>query len=480
VVSLTFNRELFENKPEAALRRDAVHVLAAAVAAVDPHAAVRRVVRRRGAALQIGEQEYRLNRLRRIFVIGGGKADAPMAAALEEILEDRISGGLLSVKYGYTVPLRRVPLVEAGHPLPDQAGQRAAERMLEVAGEAERDDLVICLISGGGSALLPAPVEGLTLEDKVQLTDLLLRSGATIREINTVRKHLSRIKGGHLARAAWPAQVAVLILSDVIGNPLDAIASGPAVPDPTTFDDALAILERYGLEQRIPAAARDYLHRGAAGTAPETPKPGDPVFDRVQTVVIGSNEHAVRAAAGAARGRGYRPLLLTPFLEGEAREAARVLVSVARGVQEAAMPAPAPACVVAGGETTVTMRGQGKGGRCQEFALSAAIAIHRRPHTVVAAFGTDGTDGPTDAAGAVADGTTLERAAAAGLNPSRAMETNDAYPFFSALGDLIVTGPTNTNVNDLYIALVGTPPPAKRAVSRHSTYRKRTPRGKAF
>lgn len=455
MAALTFNRELFTDKPEAALRRDAAHVLAAAVAAVDPKAAVRRVVRRIGLTLRIGEHSYRLNRLRRIFVVGAGKADAPMAAALEEVLGNRITDGLLSVKYGHVVPLRRIRLIEAGHPLPDQSGQRAAERILEIAQEAREDDLVICLISGGGSALLPAPVNGVTLEDKIQVTDLLLRSGATIQEINTVRKHLSRIKGGQLARAAWPAQVVVLILSDVIGNPLDAIASGPAVPDPTTFEDALAILARYGLDEQIAPSARDYLRRGASGSEPETPKPDDSVFERVRTVVIGSNEHAVRAAAAAARGRGYRPLLLTPFLEGEAREAARVLVSVARGVQEAGMPASPPACVVAGGETTVTVRGPGKGGRCQEFALSAAMAIERRPSTLVAAFGTDGTDGPTDAAGAVADGTTIERAAATGLNPVRAMEANDSYPFFSAIGDLIVTGPTNTNVNDIYIALVG-------------------------
>ncbi len=452
---------------EPVLRRDAAHVLTAAVAAVEPQAAVRRVMRRRGTLLRIGPHTYRLDRIRHIFVLGGGKAAAPMAAAVEAILGERITAGTVTVKYGYTLPLKRVALVEAGHPLPDAAGQRAAEEMLLLAGQARGDDLIICLISGGGSALLPAPVEGVTLEHKVHITDLLLRSGATIQEINTVRKHLSRIKGGRLAAAAAPARVAVLVLSDVVGNPLDAIASGPAVPDPTTFEQALGIITRYGLEPRMPAGALHYLRGGAAGERPETPKPGEAAFTRVHTVVIGSNEHAARAAVAAARSRGYHTLLLTTFLEGEAREAARVLASIARGVQQNGLPVAPPACCVAGGETTVTVRGQGKGGRCQEFALSAALAISGRAHTVVAACGTDGTDGPTDAAGAIADGTTIARAAAAGLNPQRALENNDAYPFFATLGDLIVTGPTNTNVNDLYVAMIGAGrrPPARRRAS---------------
>lgn len=448
---------ILSGKPEAALRRDAAQVLSAAVAAVDPGAAVRRAVRRRGPVLHVGARGYDLRRIRRIVVIGGGKAGAPMAAALEVLLGDRLTTGLLSVKAGHTVPLRRVELVEAGHPLPDAAGLGAAERILALARGAGRDDLVICLISGGGSALLPAPVDGVALEQKVHLTDLLLRSGATIQEINAVRKHLSRLKGGQLAAAAAPAHVAVLVLSDVIGNPLDAIASGPAAPDPTTFGDALAIVRRYGLEGRMPAATLDYLERGARGEVPETPKPGDPRLRRVHTVMIAGNEHAARAAVGAAAALGYHTLLLTASLEGESREAARVLASVARGVQDAGLPVLPPACVVAGGETTVTVRGPGKGGRCQEFALAAALALRGRPHTLIAAFGTDGTDGPTDAAGAVADGMTVDRVLAAGLNPARALDANDTYPVFSALGDLIITGPTNTNVNDLYVIFVGTP-----------------------
>jgi hydroxypyruvate reductase len=437
-------------------------IIEAAIDAVEPGAALRRTVRRSGPLLRIGTKAYRLDRLRRILVVGAGKASAPMAAALEEILEGRVTGGLVSVKDGHGVPLRRVELVEASHPLPDARGQYAAERILHIAQDARAGDLVLCVISGGGSALLPAPSAGLSLADKIALTELLLRSGATIQEVNTVRKHLSQIKGGRLAKAAYPAEVAVLVLSDVIGNSLDAIASGPAVPDPTTFADALAIVRRYALHDRMPPAALDLLRRGAAGEIPETPKPRDPAFARVHTVIIGSNDHAVRAAAAAARRDGYRTLVLTSSLEGEAREAGRLMASMARGAQDAGMPFPPPVCLIAGGETTVTVRGNGKGGRCQEFALSAALSIAGRAAILVAACGTDGTDGPTDAAGALAAGDTLVRAGSLGLDPRRALAENDAYPFFQRLGDLIVTGPTQTNVNDLYLALVGRPARAAR------------------
>lgn len=460
---------------EAALRRTLGHLIEAAVAAVDPAAAVHRAVHRRGAMLRVGARSYDLDRLHRVFIIGAGKAAAPMAAALEEIIGARVTGGLVSVKDGHVVPLRRVELVEAGHPLPDARGERAAERILRIAQDAGERDLVLCVISGGGSALLPAPVEGVALADKIALTDLLLRSGATIQEINAVRKHLSRLKGGRLAAAVFPAHLGVLALSDVIGNPLDAIASGPAAPDPTTFADALAVVARYGFEGAVPPAALAHLRGGAAGEISETPKPGDPVFARVHTVIIGSNERAARAAAAAARREGYRALLLTSSLDGEAREAGRLLASMARGAQDAALPLAPPACLIAGGETTVTVRGSGTGGRCQEFALAASLSIAGRRGMLVAAFGTDGSDGPTDAAGALATGTTLARAAALGLDARAALAGNDAYPFFRALGDLIVTGPTNTNVNDLYLALVGRPARAARGGSGRRKARRRRP-----
>lgn len=453
--TMTFNEELFVGKPCEALRRQAAAILTAALEAVNPRAAVRRVVRRRGDTLSVGGTSYDLQAARRIFIVGGGKAGAPMAAGLEDVLGSRITRGIVNVKYGYTESLRRVELIEAAHPLPDAVGQRGAEAMLDLVHDAGADDLIFCVISGGGSALLPVPVQDVSLEEKVRTTELLLRSGATIREINTIRKHLSRIKGGQLAQAARPARLVVLILSDVVGDLLDAIASGPAVPDPTTFANALAIVDRYALEQRLPARVLHHLRQGEAGIIPETPKPGSSVFAQVQTVIVGNGEIAAKAASRKAKALGFRTLLLTTALEGEAREAAKVMAAIARSVRASAVPLAPPACLIASGETTVTVRGTGKGGRCQEFALSAALVVEEWPNVLVAGFGTDGTDGPTDAAGAVADGTTLVRARALALQPVRSLEANDAYPFFSALTDLIFTGPTNTNVNDLYLFLLG-------------------------
>lgn len=450
-----FSRDLFAGKPYANLRRQAASILTAAVRAVDPASAVRRCVSRRGGILRIAGRRYDLGSIRRIVVVGAGKASAPMAVAVEDILGPRVSAGIVIVKYGYAVPLRRIRVVEAGHPLPDAAGQRAAAELLDFVRGAGPHDLVLCLISGGGSALLPAPAGGMTLDDEINVTNLLLRSGATIQEVNSVRKHLSQIKGGRLAAAASPARVVALILSDVLGDPIDAIASGPTSPDPTTFGDALEVVRRYGLSDSMPASAMAYLERGAAGGEPETPKPADPVLRRVQTVLVASNEQAVAAAAARARALGFRTLVLTTCLEGEAREAARVFCSVVRGIGTRRTPIAPPACLLAGGETTVTVRGQGRGGRCQEFALSSGRAIAGWANTVVAAFGTDGTDGPTDAAGALVDGRTAARVRSLGLDADRALAENDSYPFFQRLGDLLMTGPTRTNVNDIYLALVG-------------------------
>lgn len=439
----------------AGLRRHAVEILGAAVAAADPAAALRRLVRLEGDRLVVSGEAYDL-RASRIFVVGAGKASARMAGALEAILGDRLERGVVVTKYGHVEPLRRVEVVEAGHPLPDAAGLEGARRVAAVASAAVAEDLVIVLISGGGSALLPMPAEGLTLEEKIATTDLLLRSGAAIAEVNTVRKHLSQVKGGGLARLAAPARVVTLILSDVLGNPLDAIASGPTVPDPTTFADALAVVDRFGLRSRLPAAVRHHLERGAAGEMPDTPKPGDAVFARTQTVVVGDIGLAAAAAVERASALGYHVRMCGTDVEGEARAVGArfgAMVREAHGGREA--PSVRPSCLVMGGETTVTVTGKGRGGRNQELALAAAMAIAGLPQTLVVAFGTDGTDGPTDAAGAVADGTTLARAAARGLDPSAALAGNDTYPFFDALDDLIVTGPTNTNVNDLWVGLVG-------------------------
>jgi len=380
-----------------------------------------------------------------------------MARAVEDILEDRVTAGLVVVRTGYTTPLRRITLREAGHPLPDPAGEAAARKILSLVSGLSPNDLVVCLISGGGSALLPLPREGLTLRDKVDTTDLLLRSGADITEINTVRKHLSRIKGGQLARAAAPARLVTVVVSDIVGSPLDAIASGPTVPDGTTFADALAVLDKYGLTARVPAAVLATLRRGAAGALPETPKPGDPAFDRAFATIIADGAAAARAAAAEAERLGFHALLLSTYIEGEAREVGRALAGIAREIAGTGQPVPRPACIVCGGETTVTVTGTGRGGRNQEVALGAARPLAGLPETLIVSFATDGVDGPTDAAGAVADGTTLARARARGLEPARHLADNNAYPLLDAIGDLIRIGPTNTNVNDLMVILCGAP-----------------------
>jgi glycerate 2-kinase len=440
-----------------ASRRECIAAIQeAALAAVAPDAAVRRQLYLEGGALRIVERFYSLADYDRVFVVGGGKAGAPMAAAVEAVLGERIKAGLVNVKHGYTLrgtehrqSASRVQIVEAGHPLPDEAGRQGAERIVRMLiGLGERD-LVLVLISGGGSALLTLPSPGITLNDVQALTGTLLRCGATINEINAVRKHISQIKGGQLARLVHPATVVALILSDVVGNPLDVIASGPTVPDPTTFAEAWAALERYGIVDDVPAPIISHLLAGLAGQVAETPKPGDPVFARVQNVIVGSNEIAAQVAVDEARKQCLNALLLSTYIEGEAREVARVFAGIAKGMVAHSWPLAPPACLVAGGETTVTVRGAGKGGRNQELALAASLAIDGWENVAVVGLATDGTDGPTDAAGAIAWGDTVARAREMGLYAVDYLANNDAYHFFQALGDLIVTGPTNTNVNDL-------------------------------
>lgn len=435
------------------LRQDAASVLEAALRAVDARAVIHRFVRREKDTLWVGKTAYDLRAFCRIWVVGFGKASAAMAQAVEEILQDRIEGGLVITPDGYGAPLQRIRVAEASHPLPDHRGEEAARWLVGLLREATEGDLVVCLVSGGGSALLPLVAEGLTLEDEVRTTDLLLRSGATIVEVNAVRKHLSAVKGGWLARIAAPATVVALVLSDVPGGRLDAVASGPLAPDPTTYHDALTVLRRYGLGERVPERVRRHLERGAAGEIPETPKPGDPAFQRVQTVVVGSVAQAADAATERAQALGYHTLVLTTDLEGEAREVGRVVAALAREEARADRPVLRPACLVLGGETTVRVRGSGRGGRNQELALSAALGLVGAQNVLVVSFATDGTDGPTDAAGGVADGTTAERARLIGYDLRRSLEENDAYPCLDAVGDLLRTGPTRTNVNDLVLVL---------------------------
>ncbi|MGC8792948.1 MAG: glycerate kinase type-2 family protein [Bryobacteraceae bacterium] len=444
-------------QPEQDLRRQAQVIFLRGVRAADSREAVLRHLRLEGKSLVAGRQRYPMETIRNIYVVGAGKASAFMATVVERLLGRRIQRGLLNVKYGHTARLRRVELNECGHPVPDARGVAGARRIMELARQAGEDDLVICLISGGASALMPAPAPPVTLEEKQQVTRLLLACGATIHEINAVRKHISEIKGGQLARLAFPARVLSLLLSDVIGDQLDVIGSGPTAPDASTFQQALSVLDRYGLRERVPAAVRQRLERGAAGEIPETPKAGDPAFERTQNLVVGSNRSAVDAAAAAARAMGFKPLVLSTMIEGETREVARVHAAIAREILASGRPAKPPVCLISGGETTVTVRGGGLGGRNQEFVLAAAIELAGLPRVVVLSGGTDGTDGPTDAAGAIADGATLARAERIGLDARKVLAENDSYRFFEPLGDLIKTGPTNTNVMDLRLILVGKP-----------------------
>ncbi len=422
------------------MKQHALQILEAALDAADPVQAVLRHF----PALDLAAID-------RVFVVGAGKASAAMGQAVEQILGDRITGGLISVKYGHSAPLRRIEINECAHPVPDENGLRGAQRIADIASGATERDLLICLISGGGSALLPLPVPPVTLADKQKLTQLLLDCGANIHEINCLRKHLSLVKGGQLARLAAPARVLTLILSDVIGDDLDTIGSGPTVPDRSTFADAAALLTRFQLWDKAPASIVNHIRAGQG----ETPKPGDPIFDHVQNLIVGSNRLAVDAAEAKARELGYRTLILSTFIQGETRDVARMHAAIAREVVTSGHPIASPACIISGGETTVTMHGDGLGGRNQEFALAAAIDIAGLPDVTILSAGTDGTDGPTDAAGAIADGTTLAR------NPqARAfLDRNDSYRYFESLGDLIKTGPTKTNVMDVRLVLVGRPIP---------------------
>jgi hydroxypyruvate reductase len=438
------------------LRADALAIFRAGLLAANAGEAVRRSVRLSGSKLYLrGGRSLSLKEFDRIFVIGAGKAGAAMAGALERILgTGRITGGLLNVKHGHAAPkLRRIRLNECAHPVPDRQGEHGAREMEALLREMNARDLVFVLISGGASALLPAPAPPVTLADKQKTTDLLLKCGADIFQLNAVRKHLSDLKGGQTAELAYPATVVSLILSDVIGDPLDVIGSGPTAPDSTTYGDALRVLSHFNLTRRVPRPVLFRLDQGARGDLPETPKPGDAVFANVVNVIVGSNRLSLEASAQEARRLGYRPLIVSSSMQGEAREVARVHCEILREVTATGNPISAPACLLSGGETTVTVKGKGKGGRNQEFALASAIYLDGLAGALVLSAGTDGTDGPTDAAGAIADGYSAQRAKDQGLSVSEHLQANDSYTVFSALGDLVKTGSTGTNVMDLNVLL---------------------------
>jgi glycerate 2-kinase len=435
-------------------------ILAAAIAAVEPGAAVCRFLRREGETLVAGDVAYDLRAFDRVWIIGAGKAGAPMAVAAAGIVGERLTGGTVVVKEGHLTADHvaalqpQVELLEAGHPLPDARGVAAGERIATLLTQMGERDLVLALISGGGSALLTRPAPGISLDDMQKLTGVLLACGASINEINTLRRHLDTLKGGGLARLAAPATVITLVLSDVVGDPLDVIASGPTVADPTTFANALNVLERYNVLDQTPVAIRRRLESGVRGEIAETPKPGDPALARVGNLIIGSNRLAAEAALAAAQREGFNALILTTFLQGEARVVGRVLAAIAREIADNNRPIGRPACVIAGGETTVTLRGDGRGGRNQELALAAVADLAAAPGALLVALATDGGDGPTDAAGAVVSTTTYQRARDLGLDVAAALARNDSYPFFDALGDLLRPGSTHTNVNDLALVVV--------------------------
>ncbi len=436
------------------LKDTSSEIFQAAIKAVSPERCIHRHVKLSGEFLVVDGAYYDLSRVHKLYVIGAGKASAAMAHSVEKLLGDRIHQGIIITKYGHGTQLGHCRLMEAGHPVPDANGCQAADALLELVGSAGPGDLILCLLSGGGSALTPAPSEGISLADKQEATRLLLSCGAAIHEINTIRKHLSRIKGGRLCRAANRAGIITLILSDVIGDDLDIIASGLTAPDGSTFNDCLAILSSYNLLASIPASVRHHLEEGARGRREETPKPRDPIFTNVANRIIGSLSDALSAAGKKANQLGYHPMILSSTLHGEAREAAKVLSSIAREVRTFNHPVKPPACLLFGGETTVTLKGKGRGGRNCELALAAGIELSGLPGTLLLSAGTDGTDGPTDAAGAFADGSTVTRAERLGLSAGRHLGDNDSYNFFKPLQDLLVTGPTRTNVMDLQIVLI--------------------------
>jgi glycerate 2-kinase len=428
-----------------------MQVLRAGLAAADPYRAVVAALTHNANAVQILAS---IPTDGKVYVVGAGKAGAAMSRAVEDVLGERIASGIVIVKDGHAdtggALLARIDLREAAHPVPDSRSVGATAELLFLVDSAGARDLVICLISGGGSALLTQPAAGIALEDVQAVTGLLLKSGATINELNAVRKHLSQVSGGQLARIASPARVLSLILSDVTGSPLDVIASGPTVPDPTTYADALAILARYNLLTRVPANVRTHLEAGMAGRLSETPKPADPLFDAVTNILVADNVHAVDAAAVEARSLGFNTVIVSTSVEGEAREVGATMANMAREVVEHGKPVPPPACLLFGGETTVTVKGAGVGGRNTELALSAAVYLRGLGSRVlVASLATDGGDGSSPSAGGLVDGTTIERGDRLGLDVQTFLDNNDSYTYLEHVGDAIMTGPTGTNVNDI-------------------------------
>ena len=436
------------------LRKDVLEIFQAGLLSADPAIAIKRHLKLYKNILTIGDLTFDLSDFEEILVIGAGKASAAMAKELENIMGSNISRGSINVKYDHTANLKNIELVEAGHPIPDKNGQAGAMKLFDMAKNAHEKTLILCLISGGGSALSPLPCDGISLAQKQETTKILLSCGARIHEINTIRKHLSLIKGGGLAKAAFPATIISLILSDVVGDDLDIIASGLTVPDTGTFKDCKDIITSYNIALKLPKNVLNHINKGCADKISETPKPSDPCFQKVHNIIIGNNFNTLAKAKTKAESLGYNTIILSSLIEGETREIAKMHSAIAKEILSTGNPVPSPGCIISGGETIVTMEDHGLGGRNQEFVLASAIEIAGEKNIVALSLGTDGTDGPTDAAGAIADNNTLKRAWDIEISAKKYLTAHDSYHFFKTLDDLIITGPTHTNVMDLRIFLI--------------------------
>lgn len=436
------------------LRSDALKVIWQVIESVNPESAVQRNMFLEHEKLHVGDNIINLGDYDNIYAIGAGKASAAMAVAVENILGKRLKGGIVCTKYGYVAHLSKLELVEAGHPIPDEKSLLGAQKTLHKIKSCNPNDLVICLLSGGASAIWCLPADNITPEEKMQTTEILLASGANIHQINTVRKHISMIKGGRLAQAIHPTRMISLALSDVVGDKLTSIGSGPTVGDPTTFQQALEVVNKYNLRSRIPPSVLEHLRAGVKGEIRETPEPEEPIFEHNIEYIIGSNKLALQTAERTARWLGYNTFILSSEVTGEARLVGKELAGEIKNIYTNKNPVAPPAVLLCGGETTVTVKGNGKGGRNQELVLSAALKLNGLKNILVASVGTDGSDGPTDAAGAFADGNTVNRGKKLGLDADEHLERNNSYEYFDRLGDLIRTGPTGTNVMDIQVLIV--------------------------
>lgn len=435
------------------LQKNAIEIFHAGLRAAEPDICMQEHIQLTGNILKIGKRIYDLDKFKHIYVIGFGKASGFMAVILEKLLNERIKAGIVNVRYGCAMPCKIVRVNEAGHPIPDNAGIQGTHEIIHLLREMEENDLVFCLISGGGSALFELPCEGISVEELQITTEMLLKSGARIDEINAIRKHLSKVKGGHLVKLC-KGKIVSLIVSDVVHDSLDTIASGPTSPDYSTFQDCEKIFRKYKLSQKVPASIKEHIQRGLDGKIQETPKITDIIFTKVHNMIICNNRTALHASCKKAAKLGYHPSILSSYIQGEAQEVAKVFGAIAREIHASGNPVKRPACIIAGGETTVTVKGNGLGGRNQEFTLSAAMEINGLNNTVILSAGTDGIDGTTDAAGAIADGSTILRAKKKHMNPEAYLADNNSYSFFKILHDLITTGPTTTNVMDIMLLLI--------------------------